>query len=89
MLQLLILGKKLGRTCCSQTCPFSYTRYWGRCKDHIDYTITYAFEVFKTPNIILKDTNVVERPGFEHVPLAEPIDTTSEKHVDDLVSSVE
>ncbi len=47
--------------------------------------VTHAFEVFRTPNIVLKDTPVVEKPRFESIPLAEPIDTIGEQHVDDLV----
>ncbi len=35
--------------------------------------ITDASEMFKIPNIVLKDTPIVERPGFEYV------------HVDKLV----
>jgi hypothetical protein len=40
--------------------------------------ITHAFEVFRTLDIILKDTLVTKRPKSQLVPLAEPIDTTSE-----------
>ncbi len=83
------LGRRVGRTCYFQTCPISYTIDWGRCGDHIDYTVTHASEVFKIPNIILKDTHVAKRLGFKLVHSIEPIDTTNEKHVDDLVTSVE
>ncbi len=50
--------------------------------------ITHAFEVFKTPNIILKDTLAAERLGSRLVILVEPVDTTSEQHVDDLTARV-
>jgi hypothetical protein len=66
----------------------SYTRYWGRCRDHIDCTITHAFEVFKTRNIILKHTHVAKRPRFEPVHVVKLVDTTSEKPIDDLVVGV-
>ncbi len=51
--------------------------------------VMHASEVFKTPNIILKDTPIVERLGFESIPLAEPIDTIGEQPVDDLVARIE
>lgn len=55
--------------------------------------------MFRIPNIVLKDTPVVERLGFKFVPLVEfvkfkfvpltkLVDTTSEKHVANLVASV-
>jgi hypothetical protein len=55
--------------------------------------------MFKIPNIVVKDTPIVERPRFEYVhvdelvefkfvPLAKLVDTTNEKLVDDLVASV-
>jgi hypothetical protein len=47
-------------------------------------TITHAFEVFRTPDIILKETPIVERSGLKHVPLDEPIDTTSEQPTKDI-----
>jgi hypothetical protein len=51
--------------------------------------VTHAFKIFRTPNIVLKDTHVTERLGHELVLLVEPIDTTCEQHVDDLVTRVE
>jgi hypothetical protein len=51
-------------------------------------TVTHAFKVFKTQNMILKDTHVVERQWFKHVPLTKPIDTTNEQHVDDVIVGV-
>ncbi len=47
--------------------------------------VTHAFEVFMTPNTILKDTFVTKKLGSEPIPLVEPVDTTSEQHVDDLI----
>jgi hypothetical protein len=55
--------------------------------------------MFRIPNIVLKDTLVVESLGFESIPLVEfvkfkfvpltkLVDTTSEKHVANLVASV-
>jgi hypothetical protein len=38
--------------------------------------------------MILKDTHVVERQWFKHVPLTKPIDTTNEQHVDDVIVGV-
>jgi hypothetical protein len=52
-------------------------------------TITHAFEVFRTLDIVLKDTYVTQRPWSKPIPLAEPIDTIGEKHVDDLATNVE
>jgi hypothetical protein len=40
--------------------------------------ITHAFEVFRSLDIVLKDTFVTKRPKSQPVPLAEPIDITSE-----------
>ncbi len=51
-------------------------------------TVTHASEVFKTLDIVSKDTPIVERPWSQHVPLAEPIDTIGEQHVDDLIAGV-
>jgi hypothetical protein len=51
-------------------------------------TITHAFEVFKTLDIVLKDTHVVKRLGSQPIILAEHVDTTSEQHVDDLTAIV-
>jgi hypothetical protein len=51
-------------------------------------TITHAFEVFKTLDIVLKDTPVVKRLGSQPIILAEHVDTTSEQHVDDLTTRV-
>ncbi len=51
-------------------------------------TVTHVFEVFRTPNIVLKDTPIVEKLGLKLVPLVEPIDTIGEQHVDNLASGV-
>jgi len=51
--------------------------------------IIHTFEVFKTPNTILTDTFVIERPRFDFVSLAELVETTSEQHVDDIIIRVE
>ncbi len=51
--------------------------------------ITHASKVFKTTDTILKDTPIVERLRFETILLAEPIDTTSEEPIDDLVAKLE
>ncbi len=50
--------------------------------------ITHAFGIFKTLDIILNDTPVVEGPWFQLIPLVKPINTTSEQHVDDLAIGV-
>jgi hypothetical protein len=50
--------------------------------------VTHDFEVFKTLNIILKDTFVAKRLGSQPVHLAEPVDTTCEQPIDDLIASV-
>jgi len=55
---------------------------------NVTLNITHAFEVFKIPNIKLKDTLVIEKPKPELVTLVEPVDTSSGNHVDDLVASV-
>ncbi len=49
--------------------------------------ITHVYEVFKTLNIVLNNTLVVETPRSQLVPLAKPIDTTSEQLVNDLIGS--
>ncbi len=49
---------------------------------------THASKVFRTLNIVLKETHVVERLGLKPIPLVEPIDTTCEQHVDDLTTRV-
>ncbi len=50
--------------------------------------ITHASKVFKTPHIVLKDTPIVEGPILQLVPLVEPINTTSELPIDDLVARI-
>jgi hypothetical protein len=51
-------------------------------------TITHVYEVFKTPDIALKDTPIIETPSSEHIFLVELVDITSEQLVDDLVAGV-
>jgi hypothetical protein len=59
-------------------------------------SITRAFEVFRTPNTILKDTPIAERPKSRLVSLAELVnttcewlaDTTCEQPIPDIVASV-
>jgi hypothetical protein len=46
--------------------------------------ITHASKVIRTPDIVLKDTHVVESPGFESIPLFKHVDTIG-KHVDELI----
>ncbi len=41
-------------------------------------TITHAYEVFRTLNIVLKDTPIVEILRFEFILLAELVDTRNE-----------
>ncbi len=48
--------------------------------------VTHASNVFRTPNIVLKDTPIVDKPRSKPIPLAEPIDTIGEQHVDDLAT---
>jgi hypothetical protein len=50
--------------------------------------VTHALKVFKTPDIVLKDTLVVEKPKSQLVPLVELVDTTCEQHVDDWTARV-
>jgi hypothetical protein len=51
-------------------------------------TITHAFEVFRTLDIVLKDTLVVERPRFKPIPLVELVNIIGEKLVDGLATCV-
>ncbi len=51
-------------------------------------TITRASKVFKTPHIVLNDTPIVEGLKLQLVPLVEPVDTTSEQPIDDLIAKV-
>jgi hypothetical protein len=48
----------------------------------------HAFEIFRTPNIVLKDTHVMEGLDLHPIPLVEPVDTIGEQPVDDLVVGV-
>ncbi len=52
-------------------------------------TVTYASKVFSTQDLVLKDTPIAKKPRSKLVPLAEPVDTIGEQHVDDLVVGVE
>jgi len=51
-------------------------------------TITHAFEVFKTLDIVLKDTLVVERPRFKPTPILELVSIIGEKLVDGSATCV-
>jgi hypothetical protein len=51
--------------------------------------ITHASEVFRTLDIVLKDTLVVETPRSKPILLVEPVDITIEQLVDDLAIRVE
>ncbi len=46
--------------------------------------VTHTFEVFKVPNIILKDTPIVEKLSFQPIILVQDVDTIGEQLVDDL-----
>ncbi len=37
-------------------------------------SVIHAFEIFRTPNTILKDTHVMERPYPQLIPLCELVD---------------
>jgi hypothetical protein len=41
-------------------------------------SIAHASKVSKTPNIVLKDTHVMERPESQLIPLVEPVNTINE-----------
>jgi hypothetical protein len=51
-------------------------------------TITHASKVFRTLDTILKDMPIAKRPRCEHVLLAKPVGTTSDKPINDLAASV-
>ncbi len=51
--------------------------------------ITHASEVFRTLDIVLKDTLVVETPRSKPILLVEPVNITTEQLVDDLAIRVE
>ncbi len=50
--------------------------------------VTHTFEVFKTLDIILKDTLIDEKLKSQPIILAKLINTTSEQLVDDLAIGV-
>jgi len=52
-------------------------------------TVTHAFEVFRTLDIVLKDTLVVEWPRSKYIPLVELVNTIGEKLFDGLVTCVQ
>jgi hypothetical protein len=51
-------------------------------------SVTHAFEVFKTLDIVLKDTPTMEKSDSRPVHLVELVNTTCEQLVDDLIASV-
>ncbi len=59
-------------------------------------SVTHAFEVFRTLDMVQKDTLVMERPNLQPIHLVGPIDTTckqpiditNEQHVDDLATRI-
>ncbi len=48
------------------------------------YSITHAFKVLKTLDIVLKDTPIIKRLELQPIFLVEPIDTTSEWPIDTI-----
>jgi len=50
-------------------------------------SVTHAFEVLKTLDIVLKDAHIMERLDLQPIALCEPMDTMGEL-VDDLVVGV-
>jgi hypothetical protein len=50
--------------------------------------VAHASKVFKIPDIVLKDTRIVEGPKLPPIPLAEPIDTIGEQLIDDLIVGI-
>ncbi len=50
--------------------------------------VTHAFEVFRTPDIVLKDTPIMERPYPHPIALVELVDTIGEQPADDLAVGV-
>jgi hypothetical protein len=50
--------------------------------------VANVFEIFKTPDIVLKDAPIVKRPRFQPVPLTKLVNTIDEQHVDDLVVGI-
>jgi len=50
--------------------------------------VTHASKVFKTPNTVLKDTLLAKKPTFQPVILTEPVNTTCEQLVGDLIARV-
>ncbi len=47
-------------------------------------TITHASKVFKTLDILLKDTPIVDKLGSQLVLLTKPLDTIGKQLIDDL-----
>jgi hypothetical protein len=68
--------------------PLSILEIVIRVKVILIDTITHAFEVFRTLDIVLKDTLVVERPRSKPIPLVELVNTIGEKLVDGLATCV-
>jgi hypothetical protein len=48
-------------------------------------TALNAFEVFRTPRIVLRNTLVIEKPKLELSTIVEHVDVSSEKPIDELV----
>ncbi len=50
--------------------------------------VTHASEVFRTLDIVLKDTPIMEKLYPQPIPLCEFVDTTCEQHVNDLATRI-
>ncbi len=50
--------------------------------------VTHASKIFRTLDIILKDTPIMKRPNPQPIPLCELVDTTCEQSVDDLATTL-
>jgi hypothetical protein len=68
--------------------PLVIPKIWVGVKVTLVDTMTHAYKVFKTLDIVLKSTHVVKRPRLELDPLAKLVDTIGEQFVDDLATRV-
>ncbi len=69
-------GSWFANTYYSQICTTHRTSNWSKCKNNYEDTALHAFEIFRTPKKVLKDTHVIEKPKLEPSTLVEHVDVS-------------
>jgi len=80
--------KRFKKSITPKLVPLIIPKIWVGVEVTLVDTMTHAYKVLKTSDIVPKSTHVAKRPGLEFDPLAKPVDTIGEQFVDDLATRV-